>query len=160
MQRHFVPTLAANTSAPRQANKSMGRYVHICVCTTDTPHHVYADKASDYSSLPQPLMATDIVDGASPAAAIAASTWIFIERPWTRSIFKGFSFCEVEGMRDIYSMHSNAIARVFVLHVWNISSGTKDYLAMYRHTNAKLSSYYCSTILLCRVLIQKSHRLG
>ena len=121
MQRHFVPTLATNTSAPRQANICMGRYVHICVCTTDTPHHVYADKASDYSSLPQPLMATDIVDGASPAAAIAASTWIFIERPWTRSIFKGFSFCEVEGMRDIYSMHSNAIARVFVCCMCGIS---------------------------------------
>lgn len=40
-------------------------------------------------------MATDIVDGASPAAAIAASTWIFMERPWMRSIFRGFSFCEI-----------------------------------------------------------------
>lgn len=116
--------------------------VRICVCTTDTPHHVYADKASDYSSLPQPLMATDIVDGASPAAAIAASTWIFIERPWIRSIFKGFSFCEVEGMQDIYSMHSTVnCSCVCVFHVWNISSGVKDYLAMYRHTNAKHNTY-------------------
>ena len=40
-------------------------------------------------------MATDIVDGASPAAAIAASTWIFMERPWMRSIFRGLSFCEI-----------------------------------------------------------------
>ena len=95
--------------------------VRICVCTTDTPHHVYADKASDYSALPQPLMATDIVDGASPAAAIAASTWIFIERPWTRTIFKGFSFCEVEGMQEIHSMNSNVIARVFVCCVCRIS---------------------------------------
>ena len=49
-------------------------------------------------------MATDIVDGASPAAAIAASTWIFMERPWIRSIFRGFSFCEFEGADWTYRM--------------------------------------------------------